>query len=93
MVVDDFTVRSLAEIAQTAYRDEAGSPVPLDETSAALSLLTYDALGRLVTFLRDLSMRPPLAGPAWQAHRDILEALVADIEKHRLPLYYDELHR
>lgn len=85
-----FVTRTVAEIARGAYRDEIG-PVPdLTGTAAILALLTYEALGRLETFLADLVTRAPLASPVWQPHRDALEALVADIRKHRTLLYYDE---
>ena len=92
MLRDGFVDATLEEIGQAAFRDRAGPAVPLDGTSNALSLLTVEAMGRLVTFLRDLSQRPPMAGPAWLAHREVLEALVSDIERHRTLLYYDELH-
>ena len=88
----DWIDRTVAEIAQSAYRESPGVPPNLDGTAAALSLLTYDAMSRLVTFLKDLSQRPPLSGSVWLAHREAIEALIADLEKHRVALYYDELH-
>ena len=94
MTQREFDVEQIVnDVAQAAYRDEAGTPVRLDDTAASLGLLTYEGLGRLVTFLKDLVSRPPLANPIWQAHREVVEALISDIEKYRIPLYYDELHR
>lgn len=89
---DDFADRTIAEIGQGAYRDSPGPEVPLPMTSAELGLLTSDALGRLVAFLRDLIARPPMAGPAWVAHRQVLATFVDELDQARTLRYYDELH-
>jgi hypothetical protein len=77
----DFAARAIAALDQDAYRETAGDPVPLAETSWALSRLTPEAMNQLSTFLTDLSRRSPLAGPAWSAHRIVIEALEADIRR------------
>lgn len=91
-MTDGWTTAAIEAIGKDSFRDESGPQVPIPQTEWALSCLTYDALGRLQTFLADLAKRPPMIGPAFQAHREVIEALASDIEKHRVVLYYDELH-
>lgn len=77
----DFTTQAIAALERDAYRDSASDPVPVDETSWALGLLTPEALEQLSVFLLDLSRRSPLSGPGWAAHRSVIEALESDIRR------------
>ena len=80
MSLDVFADRTLAAIGADSVRDDA-RPVPLDETAWSLARLSDDALARLSTFLLDLSLRAPLAGPAWTPITMVIQALQEDIRR------------
>ena len=80
-------LQSLAELGADALRDtDAGatSETGFDETRWAIGRLSDEGLERLGTFLIDLMQRAPLSSPAWVAHKMVMEAFEADIQRERL---------
>jgi hypothetical protein len=53
----------------------------MTETAWAVGRLSEVGCERLSQFLLDLTKRAPFDSPAWSAHRMVLEALEADIER------------
>lgn len=76
--------RTLAEIERDSFRQEPTTRTPeVAETAWAIGTLSDEAVDRLATFIDSLTRRAPLAGPAWSAHRVVLEALVSDLRREQ----------
>lgn len=81
MATDGYNARTLAAIGRDAYLETPVDGVRFDELPWVVSRLTVEALERLVIFFHDMSERPPLSGPAWYAHRELVEAIVSDLRR------------
>lgn len=77
---------TLADVGSDGLReaDAPTSTTDFAETRWAVGRLSDTGLERLATFLMDLGKRAPLNSPAWAAHRLVLEALEADLQRERL---------
>lgn len=78
--------KTIAAIGQEGFRGDvkeaqAEAPVVLQSTGWAIAQLSDEGLERLTTFVNDLTRRYPLTGPAWEAHRIVMESLAVDLDR------------